>query len=102
MNDKKYFQTFTVRGSRGFPTDMLRYDQCFPIEGGHFIDYSIRGQKPEDPYGYEIKLGRWVDHWSRTPTEGRWSSFLWSVRRDSIRTAVEGELIPAYNPYEEA
>ena len=87
---KKYFQTFKVMGGRNFPIDMLRHDQCWPIEGMQNIEASLRGEKPKGA-SYEVTLGRMADGWYAGPTEGRWASFMWPVIRDSIRTDVEGE-----------
>ena len=93
--ERKYFQTFVVRGRWNFPIDMLRYDQCWPIgDGLELIGHSIRGVRPDNSSdGHSVKLGRWVDHPSRRPTLGRWASFGWYVIEDTIMTDVDGEWI---------
>ena len=71
---------FTVTGRGKFPADMLRRDACFPchledvqaiedglrLEDGYFVTRSVT-LVHEDPRGL----------WH--PTEGRWSSFGWTV-----------------------
>lgn len=59
---------FTVEGSGAFPLDMLRYDECWPVDGEavetmggrHRRQVRLRSCKPR-------------------PTDGRWSSFTWEV-----------------------
>ena len=78
----KYLVEFRVVGAREFPTDMLRYDQCFPrntddaISIGRTFDYRNPITSP-----IEICL---VKH-CRTKdqsnvTSGRWASFGWHVK----------------------
>jgi hypothetical protein len=80
-----YLTKFTVTGKLPFPIDMLRYDSCFPYSGEDAgkimatLDH-LRGTKRET---YHINLIK-VDHNGNGPEMSRWSSFLWSVDRDSI------------------
>ena len=71
---------FTVTGRGKFPADMLRRDACFPcrpedvqaieaglrLEDGYLVTRSVTLVDEETG-------GRWH------PTEGRWSSFEWTV-----------------------
>lgn len=72
--DKRW--TFTVSGVGHFPLDMLRYDGCFPADGGAVtriqgaLDYV---RMPNEPV--EIRLVSLA----HAPTEGRWRSFGWHV-----------------------
>lgn len=54
--------TYWVTGVGQFPTDMLRYDRgkaIYAMEQGKRVFHLIHGEN--------------------RPTEGRWTSFLWSV-----------------------
>lgn len=74
---------FKVRGGRGFPLDMLRYDACWPVDGiaASRMEDSMRG-KSDDPMGYEIELAHWAANANWQPTFGRWASFMWHVVQD--------------------
>lgn len=83
--------TFTVSGIVPFPTDMLRYDQCFPADGHSAaqIVSSIERNKDAraDKGFYEVKLchqGSDIRWW--LPTFDRWSSFMWSVDPESVKS----------------
>lgn len=74
---KQYRYHYVVTGRGQFPFDMLRYDRCWPSDDTHGLGVS-RG----DPgYGEvrEIKMAG-----LNPPTEDRWASFLWYVKRDSL------------------
>lgn len=64
---------FTVRGRHDFPSDMLRYDRCWPKTeyDSAKLTPNNRGQHQE---WREIELVS-----LRPPTEGRWYSFGWQV-----------------------
>lgn len=68
---KLKFWTFTVTGFGDFPFDMLRYDRCSPLtsDDARSIANASKHAKPQ------IRL---VSH-LKSPTEGRWQSFGWSV-----------------------
>lgn len=70
---------YEVTGNGQFPFDMLRYDRAWPNSG-------------ED--ARKIGLTDWLDtvhrsrtvrlHSNKSPTEGRWNSFGWSVEMVSL------------------
>lgn len=73
----RYHQTFKVTGTMAFPTDMLRYDHCWPrneSEVGLFRD-SIDVHREVRT----IELARHVTGAKDLPTFGRWESFGWKV-----------------------
>lgn len=86
-----YSKMFTVEGSFPFPTDMLRYDQCWPYREGEdsielaeamsgTTDRILRKRDPEHkPRKRRITF---MSHKLSAPTEGRWESFGWSVVGD--------------------
>lgn len=59
---------YTVEGRGDFPTDMLRYDMCWPVDGDA-VSALIGTERRE------VRL-RGIAR----PTTGRWSSFLWAVQ----------------------
>jgi hypothetical protein len=70
MND---VQTFVVTGTNSFPTDMLRYDHCWPATelDSQMID---KPRRTGDPVKRSIRLAGRMN-----PTVGRWESFGWTV-----------------------
>ena len=68
---------FTVRGKLPFPTDMLRYDGCWPAT-------SADAQEMEDSISRvergKVRTINMLSH--RYPTDGRWESFMWKVVQD--------------------
>ena len=67
---------FTVRGKGNFPVDMLRHDQCWPVDGDIFAINTPRKQET----GLRLcALKR------RLITPARWRSFGWVV------TDIDGE-----------
>lgn len=80
----KYYQIFTVMGKAGtFPTDMLRYDCCFPANQ----DASLFGKSfnPDANGLICVALKRYVSRKDQMPTSERWASFGWKVL-PSVRT----------------
>lgn len=82
---KTFVHRFTVRGVNIFPTDMLRYDRCYPASGSDTsnIDWSFN---PQDRVDYrkkgeqfEVTLIHQGENLLWSPTAGRWSSFGWTV-----------------------
>lgn len=62
---------FTVEGRGQFPTDMLRYDACWPIDPDSAVNVTARDYNGPR----RVRLRSY-----REPTQGRWASFLWYVR----------------------
>ena len=58
---------FTVVGTGEFPTDMLRYDICWPAS-----EFNSRLFNQADTRRIELKG-------LKVPTTGRWASFGWNV-----------------------
>lgn len=68
------FYEFTVTGSGQFPTDMLRYDACYPTDHTNGLIAPYR----EDSSFYRER--RSVNLRSTNPpTIDRWMSFGWAV-----------------------
>lgn len=87
-----YAHTFIVQGRGHFPTDMLRYDHCFPVDtgGAQLITGRLHQEyKVPDGNGGEVARVRETDRAitlmaytsSKTwePTKARWNSFGWGV-----------------------
>jgi len=74
MSNQRMFE-YEVEGKGRFPLDMLRYDQCWPADPSSvgLIDNDVRKHRVVKLRGLKM------------PTTPRWVSFLWSVRRDTIR-----------------
>lgn len=80
-----WLRKFTVRGTWGFPLDMLRYDGCWPSSGEDVaaIHQSIKGEdNPREPKEVTLStLARTKEQAMRYPTTDRWASFGWRVVR---------------------
>ena len=77
-----YYQPFAVTGRGAFPTDMLRYDHCWPKTQDDIIPMASASY-----YGTRrVQLARYVDNKKEQPTFERWSSFGWLVEVQSINT----------------
>lgn len=76
-----------IGGSGSFPTDMLRYDQCVPlnftlVEQGYMIKAVA---DPKHSLGTDLYVARAVErrnslHW----TTERWRSFLWGCKEVAV------------------
>jgi hypothetical protein len=72
--------TFTVEGFIQFPTDMLRYDACWPMDQDSVnemiesFDAEVRNNRRKSFKPFRLKLNT-VGH----ITTERWSSFGWRV-----------------------
>ena len=71
-SNKPTFYKIVVEGRGIFPTDMLRYDQCFPLSER---DSAVMEETGKDRTVY---LGCSTCRLSPA-TEGRWNSFGWRV-----------------------
>jgi hypothetical protein len=74
---------------------MLRYDCSFPY--GSEDVAAIEHSKPNHGFGcssdrdtHTVKLIRYTDRKDWEPTHGRWQSFLWSVKYDSVEVQKIG------------
>lgn len=63
---------FDVKGVGTFPTDMLRYDQCWPSDTDSATKINPRHQLQFVPYTVHL-----TSH--SHPTNGRWASFGFTV-----------------------
>jgi len=84
----KWVMYATVAGRGQFPVDMLRYDNCAPVNFKLVADRWGDFTKPEiDPkFGLE---GLWVAKACRSQHSGtwtgeRWHSFLWGLKHEKI------------------
>jgi hypothetical protein len=62
--DKLY--KYVVEGRGSFPIDMLRYDQCWPVDS-HSVPHPTQEHRTVEMRSY------------RPPTVDRWNSFGWRV-----------------------
>lgn len=70
---------FQVTGSYAFPTDMLRYDACYP-ESERMDSAAIDAANRHENGPFTVTLiseNEMVVR--RGPTDGRWRSFGWQV-----------------------
>ena len=72
---KVHLFTFTVEGSGKFPTDMLRYDACWPV---HEDEARRLAEGPDDRELRTVKLKCAAVN-GHGPTVERWRSFGWVV-----------------------
>lgn len=79
---KLMMTTFTVEGTGSFPTDMLRYDQCWPTNESH-DSKAIANSFSEHNIGAPWKIGLTTVGLA-APTVDRWASFGWKVIPESI------------------
>lgn len=82
------FITFTVQGRGPFPVDMLRYDECWPIDADSVS--TIAAASPgalsqSDPSHLARRRVRLTTIRPDGPSVGRWDSFGWRM------LLVEGE-----------
>lgn len=74
---------FVVRGDSGFPTDMLRYDACYPEseEDSGKIDRSNRHE--EGPFMIRLR-SQDANVIRNGPTDDRWRSRGWQVVANTV------------------
>ncbi len=71
-----YATHFIVKGTGTFPTDMLRYDACFPATRS---DVEAIDHVEDNPREVElIRYHRYRDH---NICEGRWHSMGWDFQK---------------------
>lgn len=81
----KYLQVFTVESDFTFPTDMLRYDCCWPLSqrDATMIATSLANHGQA---AFKVELGRWVTtRKASPPTVERWESFNCKVSNTETR-----------------
>jgi len=81
MAAKKVYY-FTVTGSYVFPTDMLRYDSCYPVDETN-IHIAPYGNGSEDFFHTKRSVNLKANN---PPTIDRWRSFDWSVSNIEARS----------------
>ena len=64
---------YTVQGKGRFPIDMLRHDQCYPMDG-ESAEALLTPEKAED-----YRTMRQVRLAGPRCTVGRWNSFGWGI-----------------------
>ena len=76
---------FTVRGKGIFPIDMLRHDQCYPVDAEATEDIQSIKRGPS-PFKHATRKSivlpreiRLATDYIHAPTVGRWESFGWKV-----------------------
>lgn len=80
-------KTFVVEGSGEFPTDMLRYDACWPSGQEDVIAIEARFTQSTIPKRRRVRLC-YVDGLGGVkPTAARWDSFNWRVVEDGLQKA---------------
>lgn len=91
----KFVHYAHVAGKGGFPYDMLRSDQCVPVnftlveqEPYGYIAQRLPGAQGTEGLVVAQVSTRRFPNW----TEGRWNSFLWSVR-ELVTETIEGERV---------
>jgi len=75
-----YVQKIVVEGSGSFPHDMLRYDNCVPMNENE-IHKMVMTPRDGNEYFKErrqVTLVRYSYN-GEPPTDARWRSFLWKV-----------------------
>jgi hypothetical protein len=82
----KWRHKFVVEGASSFPTDMLRYDHCWPATGDDASLISLLQARAhgllvdEDDLSVKrITLVRDTETKVQGPEVGRWKSFGWEV-----------------------
>lgn len=82
---KVWTYKFTVEGAGSFPTDMLRYDECFPDRSEDAI--CIGDRFPEGTY--RVTLRKKSEEKRVVVTDRRWESFGWRVIEIEKPVALE-------------
>jgi hypothetical protein len=86
---KKFVHYAEVRGVGTFPSDMLRYDSCVPVNFEVVEDEYGRVRAVPDEEGAPLLVADVTDSATPSWTTERWRSFLWTVT--PLRTErVEG------------
>lgn len=73
----KYQVVFTVAGRGRFPVDMLRYDECFPVNGDSAAAIGVT--REEEGRSAPVRKVRLLTRRASGYTAARWASFGWTV-----------------------
>lgn len=85
-----YRYEFEVSGRYPFPTDMLRYDACFPLHPGDVsrVEAAINGRfNQREGEGHTQRFTIILVSYLKEPTVGRWRSFGWGCELIEKRKA---------------
>jgi len=66
---------FSVMGKGNFPTDMLRYDCCWPARSDDAVAMQLPVELAPRREIREVRMNSY-----QHPTEARWASFLWGCK----------------------
>lgn len=69
----RYLHELSVSGSGSFPTDMLRYDQCWPLEQQDVVNMDRRSETRQ------VTVAQITDTKHDKFTVERWRSFGWQM-----------------------
>lgn len=72
---RRFIYDFTVEGRGDFPCDMLRYDECFPVDAASAMEIQSAVSERVRVKLRTMKVGG--------PTPARWESFRWKVVEQS-------------------
>jgi hypothetical protein len=92
INMKKWLLKYQVRGTSGFPIDMLRYDAAYPDSetDSSKITRSVEHRIVREEYPnttdeqVTVNVRSYCYNKTEWPTERRWQSFGWEVVPGSI------------------
>jgi len=77
---------FRVRMAQkmGFPTDMLRYDSCWPASSDDAVKLAVAVRSPQDWQHFYVESPARITtielmSTAKVPSRGRWLSFGWEV-----------------------
>ena len=78
----RYVVEFTVSGQGTFPTDMLRYEHCWPAREEDSINMICDFRAEDRKEVRTVQLRMHTERKGVLPTVDRWKSFQWSVHKD--------------------
>lgn len=81
---------FVVEGTGVFPVDMLRYNNCYPADGGSVeaINTSLGSWISPKVRDYSVTLRHRDVYAGWSPTSERWATFGWIVNPSKTREWV--------------
>lgn len=78
---------FEVHGRSAFPTDMLRYDQCYPMQSADASKIDQMNDQLERAKTGDVSIRLSSEAQSAAqhgPTDERWRTFGWKVVKNTI------------------